>query len=545
MPTTLNFADRFSYPQPDGISPTVSATAAASLTEAQVIAAAPELVEVANMVRRYSVLLTRRTTLEIFKIITTEADPRIALILASARRKTDNNFLFQGLNQVKEVMYADPARGLSGITNRSLFSDGIRRVAAALTASILIGQLAQIPEQAEHSHTIEKQALADLDRVCTTYELSQSANDVNNNDDKADSSFIFKAGDITLADNEQLAVTWYSVGLTDAWITSGNYTSSTSAWQVVVDLAESINYVSLIQGSESLVAVARLAGPISELPEAHTLSFYPRTPTRGVVAFSLSIRIEKKAANVPTGTSPIQWGLSWNTISNRVLNGSIIILKDNKSSSSSTTNEKNFEPTVVYIRNKVTYESSALVPATSAKLKFRTQFWSPTDVQPESDFTEITIDRVIKSNPADQQEADRLRFSQIASVLLNAISVNRKNSGLTGAIIRNDPLSVTNPIAGVELIAWTLSRFNTYVVLDILEIPSDIEIATGNLIAPNTLFSSNPKSIRTECSILSGGAMLNTGSGASQALLSKVSKRSRIWERINDEASMLDQRIWT
>ena len=543
MSTTLNFADRFSYPQPDGISPTISAAAAARLTEAQIIAAALPLVEMAGMIRRYSVLLSRRTTLEIFKIITSEADPRIALILASARRKTDNNYLFQGLNQVKEVMYADSARELSGITNRTLFSDGIRRVAAALTASVLIGQLAQIPEQAEHANTIEKQALADLDRVCTTYELSQSASDVTNNDDKADSGFVFEASDVLLVTGEQLAVSWYSVGLTDAWVSSGNYTTSTSAWQVVADLAESINSLSLVYELESLVAVARLAGSISELPEVHTLSFYPRTPTKGVIAFSLSIRIEKKVSGVPTGESPIKWGLTWNTISNRVLNGSILILKDNKSSAS--TSDKHFDPTVIYIRNKITYGVVSSTPPTTSKLKLRTQLWTPQETQPTPDFTEVTITRVTKTNPIEQAEADRLRFSQIATALLQAISANRSGSGLTGAIIRNDPLSVASPTAGVELIAWTLSRRNTYVVLDILEMPSDIEIATGNLVTPHTLFSNNPKSVRTECTVLSGGALLNTGgSAASQPLLSRVSKRSHIWEKIKDEAGMLDQRIY-
>jgi hypothetical protein len=542
MSTTLNFADRFSYPQPDGISPTVSATAAAGLTEAQIIAAAPQLVDMAGMVRRYSVLLSRRTTLEIFKIITSEADPRIALILASARRKTDNNYLFQGLNQVKEVMYADSARELSGITNRTLFSDGIRRVAAALTASVLIGQLAQIPEQAEHANTIEKQALADLDRVCTTYELSQSASDANNNDDKADTSFVFEATDVSLVTGEQLAVSWYSVGLTDAWVSSGNYTTSTSAWRVVADLAESINSLSLVYELESLVAVARLAGSVSELPEVHTLSFYPRTPTKGVIAFSLSIRIEKKVSGIPTGESPVRWGLTWNTISNKVLNGSILILKDNKSSSS--TSEKHVAPTVLYIRNKITYDAIAPVPAANSKLKFRTQFWTPQDV-PTSDFTEITIARVIKTDLIEQQEADRLRFSQIAAALLQAVSIKRNNSGLTGAIIRNDPLSIITPVAGVELIAWTLSRFNTHVVLDILEMPSDIEIATGNLVSPHTLFSSNPKSIRTECTVLGGSSLLNTGGlGSTQPLLSKSSKKSLTLQKINDEVSMLDQRTW-
>jgi hypothetical protein len=56
MPTTLNFADRFSFPQPNGISPTISATGAASLTEAQIVAASPELVAYSEMVRKKNYL---------------------------------------------------------------------------------------------------------------------------------------------------------------------------------------------------------------------------------------------------------------------------------------------------------------------------------------------------------------------------------------------------------------------------------------------------------------------------------------------------------
>lgn len=207
MPTTLNFADRFSFPQPNGISPTISATGAASLTEAQIVAASPELVAYSEMVRRYSVLLKRRTTFEIFNIATTEADPRIALVLASARRKLDNTFIFSNLDQVKEVMYANPDIDASGLTNRTIFSDGIRRVSAALTAALLIGQLSQVPEQAEQSHKIENQALADLDRVCLTYEFSNS--DSNSTSDKADPNFIFSAKDIVLTTGDTISVSWY------------------------------------------------------------------------------------------------------------------------------------------------------------------------------------------------------------------------------------------------------------------------------------------------------------------------------------------------
>lgn len=541
MPTTLNFADRFSFPQPNGISPTISAEEAASLTEAQIVAAAPELVAYSEMVRRYSVLLKRRTTLEIFNVATTEADPRIALVLASARRKLDNTFIFTDLDQVKEVMYANPSIDASGLTNRTIFSDGIKRVSAALTAALLIGQLSQVPEQAEQSHKIENQALADLDRVCLTYEFSNSGSNSSSNDDRADPNFIFSAKDIVLTPGETISVSWYSLGLTPTWVDSGLYTSNTSVWQIVADLAESINSVSIMFNEQSLVAVAELAGGTFELNEIHYLNFYPRTPTRGVVAYSLSIKVEKSVAGVKTGEAPFDWGLRWNSLNNRILNGMIILLKDNKASS--TVNEKTYQPTVLYIRNKVNYTEQLSAPATS-NLRIRTQFWSAGETNPLENFTDISIPRVIKTDPAEQIEADNLRFSQVAIALLSALTATRNNSGLTGAIIRNDPLSTQLPVAGLELLAWTLSRFNTYVVVDILEMPSDIEIATGGLYSPHTLFSSNPKSVRAECKTIAGGSLINAGTSSSVPQLITRERKNLTWQRINDENNSIQQNIW-
>lgn len=540
MPATLNFADRFSFPQPNGISPTISAGAAASLTEAQIVAAAPELVAYSEMVRRYSVLLKRRTTFEIFNIATTEADPRIALVLASARRKLDNTFIFSNLDQVKEVMYANPDIDASGLTNRTIFSDGIRRVSAALTAALLIGQLSQVPEQAEQSHKIENQALADLDRVCLTYEFSNS-DSTTSDDDKAGPNFIFSAKDIVLTTGDTISVSWYSLGLTPTWIDSGIYTSNTSAWQIVADLAESINSVSVMFNERSLVAVAELAGGNSELNDLHYLNFYPRTPTKGVVAYSLSIKVEKSVEGVKSGKAPFDWGLRWNSLSNRILNGMIILLKDNKASS--TINEKTHQPTVLYIRNKVNYTGSLSAPATS-NLRIRAQFWSAGEINPLEDFTDISIPRIIKTDLTEQRRSDNLRFSQVAIAILTALTATRNNSGLTGAIIRNDPLSSQLPTAGVELLGWTLSRFNTYVVVDILEMPSDIEIATGGLYNPHTLFSSNAKSIRAECSTIAGGSLINAGTSSSVPQLITRERKNLTWQRINDENNSIQQNVW-
>lgn len=532
--TTLNFADRFSYPQANGINSTISAEEAASLTEEQILAASPELAEMVGMVKSFSVLLKRRTALEIFQLITTQADPRIALILASARKKdSKQSYIFAGLTEVKEVMYADPERELTGRQNRNLFSDGIRRVSAALTASILIGQLAQIPEQAEHAKQIEINALADLDRVCISYEISQASSS-KSEEELVAPQFIFRSEERTLAEDELVEVSWLSVGVTPTWVKVKDYAGSITSAQIVIDLADSINSVMLGLTTNSLVAVAQLAFQTGNFDDSHALAFYPRTQANGVVASSLSIRLELIKDSLAAGIAPISWGVTNYDKKPLTVNGLIIYQKDQRSASLSAKNST--EPTVIYIRKK------AGVPApANAVLKIRTQVWNQAAPSEENDadLKEIVIERITQAE--GQEELDELRYSQVATSLLLAASYNRNQTGLSGAIIRNDPPNVTNPTAGIELIAWTLSRINTSIILDILEIPADIEIATGNLAGPYSLFSSQPKSIRTECTVLTSGAIVNSASTANPIVI-KRTKRSKTWQNIIDETNEIEFR---
>lgn len=532
--TTLNFADRFSYPQPDGINSTTRAEEAAGLTEEEILAASPELAEMVGMVKSFSVLLRRRTALEIFQLITTQADPRIALILASARKRdSKQSYIFAGLVEVKEVMYADPARELTGRLNRNLFSDGIRRVSAALTASILIGQLAQIPEQAEHAKQIELNALADLDRVCVSYEISQ-AGSTKTEEELVTPQFIFRSEEVTLAEDELVEVSWLAVGVTPTWVKVNDYQGSITSAQIVIDLADSINSLMLGLTTNSLVAVAQLAFQTSNFDDSHALAFYPRTQASGIVASSLSIKIELVKDSLATGLSPISWGVSNYDKKSLTVNGLIIYQKDQRSGAISAKNS--VEPTVIYIRKR----KGVPAPA-NAVLKIRTQVWNsaaPTE-ENDADQKEVLIQRIIQADR--QEELDQLRYSQVATSLLLAVSYNRNQTGLSGAIIRNDPPTVTNPTAAIELVAWTLSRINTSIILDILEIPADLEIATGNLAGPYSLFSSQPKSIRTECTVLTSGAIVNSVSTANPIVI-KRTKRSKTWQNIIDETNEIEFR---
>lgn len=545
MSVTLNFRDRFSYPQPQGIDPSTTEEQAETLTEEQIITRLP-LFKMVEIVRRASVLLRRRTALEIFKIITNEADPRIALILAAAKRK-DNTFLFQGLGHVREVMFADPDRpNPSGQLNQTLFSDGIRRVSASLTASILIGQLAQVPEQAEHAKVLEDQALKDLDRICTTYEMSASHSTPSEPEETFDSGFIFNSGSINLSSTQTLECSWYASHLLNTWIISKIYNpgATVTASQLVSDFSDSINTISVRYENEGLVASPQLSGFANQFySQVHLLSFYPRSTMPGVLAYSLSLKIDLKNNNISTNTSPFKWGTHINSLTTNSVNGLVILLRNNKTSTINTTDDNVGQPVVLYIRNKAKWVIGGATPPATSKIKIRVQFWSPTEVEPTTDFTEIEFNRIISN--AKQLELDNSRHSQAAAVILKEITITRNYSGISAAIIKNDPTDFAIPEASIELLAWTLSRLNTYVILDILEMPEDLEIATGDLMGAQSSYSNNPKSIRVSAKTISGGAFLNNSSYTQPPLISSTPRRSPILQNIEDQVNQLNNpSIW-
>lgn len=545
MAVTLNFRDRFSYPAPQGIDSSTTEEQAENLTEDQIITRLP-LFKMVEIVRRASVLLRRRTALEIFKIITNEADPRIALILAAAKRK-DNTFLFQGLGHVREVMFADPDRpNSSGQLNQTLFSDGIRRVSASLTASILIGQLAQVPEQAEHAKVLEDQALKDLDRICTTYEMSVSQSTSSEPEETFDSGFIFNSGSINLSSTQTLECSWYASHLLNTWIISRNYNAGTTvtAAQIVSDFSDSINSISVRYENEGLVAAPQLSGFANQFySQVHLLSFYPRANMPSVLAYSLNLKIDLKNNNISTNTSPFKWGTHINSLTTNSVNGLVILLRNNKTSTINTTDDNVGQPVVLYIRNKAKWVIGGATPPATSKIKIRVQFWSPTEVDPTTDFTEIEFNRIISN--AKQLELDNSRHSQAAAVILKEITITRNYSGISAAIIKNDPTDFAIPEASIELLAWTLSRLNTYVILDILEMPEDLEIATGDLMGAQSSYSNNPKSIRVSAKTISGGAFLNNSSYTQPPLISSTPRRSPIIQNIEDQVNQLNNpSIW-
>lgn len=572
MATTYNFSDRFSYPSANGVSSAVDANTAQTLEDQDLLGLSPELAEMVNMVKRYSVLLQRTTVLEIFNIITTESDPRIALILSAAKSKEDNTPIFVGNGAIKELMYADPSRpGQTKFNNRDLFSDGIRRVSCALTASRLIGQLAQIKEQADHATAIERQAINDLDRIVQTWDINKPSGADNEKTLEQPSAFYFQPGLWNLPPDKELHVEWQSPSLTSNWSSVGVYTGDVETWEIVNALADDINSKTVNSPDGPLVAVPQLSGPyltnvtFTQQIQYHALLFHPRRPIPGIIAYPLNVRIELRlkagevdttAETFPINRSPFIWGCEDNTLNTYSVNGALIVLKYNKLSTLRNLAE-NYVPFVLYIRNGVKYvepevgQPPAIEPAATSFLKYRVEPIQPNmgiikdEDGEDAETIDLTIPRLVDSDAAVQTELDNNRFSQVALELLNSLASLNIDALVTGALIRNDPITSPDACAAIELVAWSKQKLITSVVLDVLEVPSDIELATGDRGRPLTPYSSKPRSIvvRNPTSDNSSG-LVDGILRREQTYTLKRKAKSSLWTSINDEANAVQQTNW-
>lgn len=120
-----------------------------------------------SMVRSYSILLSRNKDNEIINVAANQAYPRIGLIL-SAAKNTDNTYLFAGGGDLS-VLYENVLTLMTSFD--SPFSEGITRVAAALTAATLIRAL-PLDGDIKNIHgsaAIEAGALSDLADIVKLY----------------------------------------------------------------------------------------------------------------------------------------------------------------------------------------------------------------------------------------------------------------------------------------------------------------------------------------------------------------------------------------
>jgi len=464
--------------------------------------ASPDLASMAAMVRQYSVLLKKASTKNIYLLITQQVDPRIALILAAAR-DTLGVRIFANLERVKEAMFGPPD-DVSSVylsSQNNIFVQGIKRVSCALAASILIGQLAQIDEQAKHSALLEEQAIKDLQRIITIPDI-QVTKSVKDGTTGLVESFYFEPTTVILNTGEVINVDVYMPSITqEGWKSVSQYTGTFTTGQIISDLADYINNKTLIDKTSNIIAAPVLASD----SQLHRIDIQTRSKD-SIISFEiLTIKIYYSTSEILD--LPFNWGVSINVLEPEYLNSVVVTVLNGKTSTTGLgtgTNPEEQEPTVLYFKNADKNANGDLqdllgniIPkatwAQATKFIYRV---SPT--MEEDSCLEFPYILDTTNSATEQQLLDNSRPSQLAELLLNQLFLIKGDVKCLGALIRSDRPNQPSALVAVELIAYTLVRNETWLILDLLRIPKDIEVAVGNLTGPITPFSNKARSIRVK-----------------------------------------------
>jgi len=484
------FGDRFTYANP-ALVPLLPSLD--SLSDQQLAAASPALATMGAMVRRHSILLRSVKLAEIYRVITEQSDPRIGLRLAAAKNAQGVN-IFPNIDAVKAAMFGPASPTDTNFVDEHLnvFVDGIRRVSVALAASWLVGQYAQIEEQRRHGELLEKQALADLDFLIKTYEETETT--AVRAEPLQNQAFYFEDAEFTL--RVPLVVDLYMPGgPSTAWVNVGNYSGTVKTATLVADICDTINNLTLNNAQGNILASPVLAAGSG----LHRIDVQARVRDT-VVSFdliSLRMRLQGSSAELP-----FRWGVNPGSLRPETLNSALVRVEKGTVQTLNTPNEKQIErsPTVLYFRRGPVNGAGQPLDAfgnviptprwAAANLTFRV---SPTMNADET----LVINRII--DPARQDELDAQRHSQVALELLNRLFALKPSSvRALGALVRNDDPQQTGAMAALELVAYTLNQTETWMILDVLELPPDIQMATGDLLGPITSFSNKPRSIRVQ-----------------------------------------------
>jgi len=474
----------------------------------------PRLATYAKEVRRYSVFLDGTSTWDIYQTATIHADPHIALVLAAAN-DVDGSPLFPTEESVKEVLYGIVSGNVVG--NNELLSDGVRRVSIALTSSILVGQLSQIPEQFQHANSIKKQGLEDLDRIIAIPESLKQSNVQEAR--AANTSFYFSPTIITFDADDTLTVSIYIPSIASEATqleTVNTYSEEVSTAEIVSDIADTVNQLTLVNNTLNLLASPVLAGPSG----THYIEFYPREVLQGIQSEVVSIQFEyfDNSEGGILSQVPFSWGVNEKNLSSYPLNSTIIV------SDSSSENVKTSDPVTDSSEKQVAlYVRSNGEDIQDSKIKFRV---NPTDRE------EREIDISSETDPIKRPGA-------AVFAIANNLASYQDDTRVLAPIIRNDSLDSDDPVAAFKIVSFSLTNPEVYIILDILSLPNDLEIALGSVSRPLTGFSSRPKSVRVKSEYDSDllGNYSNSKQGKNFTVASLP--RSKTLDRIKDETRLV------
>lgn len=479
----VDFSDRFLLADPGFANLDL-----ANLTQAQAEQQAPALAQYAKMVRAYSVLIRNKSLLEIYEICTQQSDPRIGLMLAASRDNSGNQ-IFPDLQMVKEFMFGKAPDTFAISPNadvtfqdRKVFIDGIRRVSASMTASILIGQLAQVPEQAKHALELEKQSIYDVQKIVQVPSVLdlKRAEELRPKTERA--SIYFEPKKVEIGSRTLLVSMYLSTELGFGWRDVQTYTGSIDTAQIVADIADYINTSSLSNNESNLLASPNLAG----YNNLHMIELDARSRAITSAVELVTIRFSFTDADSNTLTLPFNWGIEPTAIKDYPLNSTLVTTQQGRVISTPIAKAQADIGVlnVLYFRRRTQDDAGIDIDLATAGVQNLTFRISPNMTDSISASVPLLVG----------QEDDRP--NQVATLLLNELFAIKADTKALGALTHNDPHTDNSYYAGLQLVAWSRETIEAELILDLLEIPIDIEVAVGSVLAPVTKFSSKPRSIK-------------------------------------------------
>lgn len=532
LPNSPNthFTDRFTRNNPV-LEAVVLSGEYEQMSDEELAVLSPYLERMAKKVRQHSYFLTNTAPLAVvYQAITEHADPKISLRLAAKRDKNCLPIL-PTEELIKAAMFGIDVLDMTTYANEELnkLVEGVERVSAALAASHLIGRLSQVKEQFAHYKYIEQEALKDLDLLFDCRDVAALLESILTLPQEKAQSIYFEDGSFTLLPSEFMRVKIYLSSLNiPSWQEVITYTGGqkVETLDICANVVDYINAKTLEAKDGSTLAVLRP----NITTNIHEVQFEARYRDLVVTTEVVSIQFEFSSDQM----LPFKWGANLQTLHSR-LYGSIFIAIDKGTVQVLATPdpEKRLAPTdkcgdvtVVYfrrvkpIRNDLINQDQLIINSAEwQQASYLTYRISPT----KEDQVVIDIPYLTDPDPAKQEALDRNRPSQVALAFLNSINNIHQETKMLGALFRNDNAPTvpmvefreslspepypnyptrewqkSDLISGVELIAFTAMNPEVYLVLDILQIPADIEIAIGDLCHPNVLFSNKPKSARVK-----------------------------------------------
>lgn len=506
----MDFNDRF-------VNSNLSTVDLSTISEEQLRIISPLLYEMVVIIRGFSVLLKRKTIQEIYDVITNQSDPRIALVLAAARDNSGNQ-LFPTLTIVKAFMFGSSDDTVVNadvrFNDKSIFVNGIKRISCALTAAYLIGQLSQVPEQAQHAIVLEKQALDDLNKLLQVPEVKAAAQQLKEVEQSEKPRLYFQPANFNLG-SRVLKVSVYLSAISSNWSDVSEYSNTINLSTIVADLADYINSVTLNSSNSNILASAILSGKDG----LHILEFDSRL--RNIQTNTELVSIKFNFIDESTLIElPFKWGIDKLSLLPYAVNSCLVQVDKLGNLSSIPTDNDELVLDTIYFRKRDVDENGVTIVISEDELTTLEYRISPTQL--DSNFIDIEYDPLL----------DRDRPNLVATALLNSLFELKDDTKALGAIIQNDPTTMIKNQTALQLVAWTVTNKEVELVLDIIELPPDIEIALGDVLKPITSFSNKPRSLKvktkyeknlnTEIEDLSNSTYVKLVKGRQSKLLAQI-----------------------